>query len=314
MKKQRDASVAENGNRVSSGSIDLMTLDSPELAATYEEVSDGQFEHGKQLISDLEVRAGERVLDIGTGTGRLAAYVAEIVGPSGRVIGIDPLPLRIEIAKTKQTANFEARVGQAEDLSEFADASFDVVYLNSVFHWVTEKLRALAEISRALKPGGRVGLNCHDATRPNESRLFIQRALVESGVQADYRVVHPSLGLSSAALQALLAAAGFVSCVIETRTLVDVFRDVDALIAWSSSSTFGNFLVGVSAPDRVAVRNTLVRTLESKATPEGIRLERYLLFATARNLRGHSDRAYNSLLVPTRNATGGRHDHTSSKA
>jgi SAM-dependent methyltransferase len=78
--------AAENGNRESSGSIDLMTLDSPELAATYGEVSDGQFEHDKQLISDLEVRAGERVLDIGTGTGRLAADVAEIVGPSGRVI------------------------------------------------------------------------------------------------------------------------------------------------------------------------------------------------------------------------------------
>src|SRR5215467_3472402 len=84
----------------------LMTLDSPELAATYEDLSDGQFENGKQLISDLDVRRGDRVLDIGMGTGRLAAHVAAIVGPSGSVIGIDPLPLRIEIARAKSIANF----------------------------------------------------------------------------------------------------------------------------------------------------------------------------------------------------------------
>jgi arsenite methyltransferase len=58
---------------------------SREVAATYEEVSIRQFEHGKQLISALNISNGERVLDIGAGTGRLAAYVAKIVGPSGRV-------------------------------------------------------------------------------------------------------------------------------------------------------------------------------------------------------------------------------------
>jgi arsenite methyltransferase len=258
------------------------SLDSPALAATYDEVSDGQFAHGKDLISALGVRRGERVLDIGAGTGRLAAYVGEIVGPQGHVTGIDPLPLRIAIARTKPGRNFDARVGQAEDLSEFANATFDVVYLNSVFHCVADKPRALGEIFRVAKPGGRVGLNCHDTTRPHESRLFVRRALAEAGIEADHRIVHPSLGLSSAELGVLLAAAGFATHTIECRTFVDVFPNVDALLDWSSSSAFGNFLVGVTAADRAAVRQALARLLAPRAAPEGIRLERNLLFATAR--------------------------------
>jgi arsenite methyltransferase len=77
------------------------TQDSPELAAAYQEVSTHQFEHGKLLIDALNLSNGQRVLDIGAGTGRLGAYVAGLVGPSGYVIGIDPLPLRIEIARSK---------------------------------------------------------------------------------------------------------------------------------------------------------------------------------------------------------------------
>ncbi|MBV8801081.1 MAG: methyltransferase domain-containing protein [Alphaproteobacteria bacterium] len=266
----------------SSGSVDLTTRDSADLAATYDEVSDHQFEHGKQLISDLGILSGERVLDVGMGTGRLAAHVAGIVGPSGHLIGIDPLPLRVEIAKTKSAENFEAGVGRAEDLSAFADASFDVVYLNSVFHWVADKPQALSEIFRVLKGGGRLGLNSQDASRPNESRVFLKDALLEAGVQADYDVVHPSLGVSRTALEALLATAGFVCLAIEARTLVDVFADVDALIAWSSSSSFGNFLIGISTSDRAAIRDELGRKLACKAGPQGIQLQRYLMFATAR--------------------------------
>jgi arsenite methyltransferase len=90
--------------------------DTPELAATYDRMSLHQFENGKQLISALNISSGERVLDIGAGTGHLAAHVAKIVGPSGWVVGVDPLPLRIEIART-------LRQPLARQLSPAADMS-----------------------------------------------------------------------------------------------------------------------------------------------------------------------------------------------
>ncbi len=91
-----------------------LNLDSAELAATYDEVSVRQFNHGKILIAELGLKSGERVLDIGCGTGRLGAYVADLVAPQGEVLGIDPLPLRIDLAARKNP-RFKASVGRAEE-------------------------------------------------------------------------------------------------------------------------------------------------------------------------------------------------------
>ncbi|MFL9829074.1 class I SAM-dependent methyltransferase, partial [Rhodoplanes sp. SY1] len=101
------------------GTVNL-ALDSPDLAATYDRTSDPQFKHGLALIEPLSIAPGERVLDLGAGTGRLAAHVADLVGPSGNVTAVDPLPLRIEHARAKGRGNIEALVGRAEDLSRFA--------------------------------------------------------------------------------------------------------------------------------------------------------------------------------------------------
>jgi arsenite methyltransferase len=256
--------------------------DSPELAAAYDEVGIRQFEQGKLLISSLNIAEGECVLDIGAGTGRLAAYVAGIVGPRGQIVAIDPLPLRIEIAKSKAGGNFEARVGRAEDLYEFSDETFDVVYLNSVFHWVEDKPRALAEILRVLRPGGRLGMSSHDPDRPYQVRSLIGRAVEDAGVGLDPRAVYPSVAICACELGERLATAGFVECRCEQRTFVDIFADLDSLIAWASSSTFGNFLVNVSDVDRDRVIETLCRLLAPYRMPEGLRLERHLIFTTAR--------------------------------
>jgi arsenite methyltransferase len=226
-----------------------LTRDTPELAATYEEVSIRQFEHGRQLVSALNISSGERVLDIGAGTGRLAAYVAKIVGPSGCVVGIDPLPLRIEIAQSKAIGNFEARVGRAEDLSEFSDATFDVVYLNSVFHYVADKSQALAEIFRVLKADGRLGLNCQDVARPHEAFQFMRRAFSEAGLDLDKTFGNIAVGLSGKDLEVLVTGAGFVAYEGESRTFINFYQDADALLESLNSGTFGNLLVNVSVAE-----------------------------------------------------------------
>ena len=260
-----------------------LALDSIELANTYERVSTRQFDHGKVLIAALAPRPGERVLDVGCGTGRLGDYVAGLVAPTGEVIGIDPLPLRVDIAARKHPL-FRASVGRAEDLSQFADESFDVVYLNSVFHWIADKARTLAEVQRVLVPGGRFGVNSADASRPHQSAALVRQAAIAEGLE--HRRVANALGtnyrVGREGLAELLVGAGFADVSVEPHTFVDTLTGVDDLIAWSESSSFGNFLADLGADERARLRRRLERELEAHRGPGGIQLERYLVFGTAR--------------------------------
>src|ERR1700722_14116405 len=98
-----DTSVTQSAERPS------LTQDSDALARDYDRVSvDRQFLSGKMLLRDLAIVAGERVLDVGCGL--LAQHIADLVGATAYVLGVDPLPLRIELAQAKGRPNLQFKV------------------------------------------------------------------------------------------------------------------------------------------------------------------------------------------------------------
>ena len=111
------------------------------------------------LVAAAGVEPGQRVLDVGCGTGYFARLLAEGVGREGLVVGIDPSPAMITYAsrQTGRASNCQFQVGKAEAL-EFPAEHFDVVVSSLVMHHLPEDLRvaALREMRRVLRPGGKL--------------------------------------------------------------------------------------------------------------------------------------------------------------
>jgi SAM-dependent methyltransferase len=103
--------------------------------------------------------AGERVLDLGSGAGTDSLVASQMVGPEGRVTGIDMTPEMLATARTAAAemgaTNVEFLESEAEHLP-FADGSFDVVISNGVIDLIPDKDAVFSELHRVLVPGGRL--------------------------------------------------------------------------------------------------------------------------------------------------------------
>ena len=116
-------------------------------------VSPGGYDMAVELIGQLALEPGSRVLDVGCGVGN---DLSRFVKAGARVTGIDLAEHSIELAKR----NFEFRelpgkflVMNGEDM-ELPDASFDVVFCHTVLHFTPDPEKMIAEILRVLRPGG----------------------------------------------------------------------------------------------------------------------------------------------------------------
>jgi ubiquinone/menaquinone biosynthesis C-methylase UbiE len=114
--------------------------------------------NSRMVIELANVKPGDRVLDVGCGTGSLTLTAQSYAGPGGKVYGIDAAPEMIEVAKKKASRSglevvFD--VGLIEKLA-FPDATFDIVISRLVIHHLPDDLkrRGFTEILRVLKPGG----------------------------------------------------------------------------------------------------------------------------------------------------------------
>ena len=113
------------------------------------------------VVNVAALQAGEAVVDVGTGTGAAARYAAEIVGPSGRVLGVDVNAGMLEVARSLPAvpgAPVEWREANATRLP-LDDHRIDAALCAQTLQFLPKKEAALAEMRRVVKPGGRIALS-----------------------------------------------------------------------------------------------------------------------------------------------------------
>ncbi|MBD2774149.1 class I SAM-dependent methyltransferase [Iningainema sp. BLCCT55] len=132
-----------------------------------------------RLIEFANMQTGQQVLDVATGTGIVALSAAQIVGASGKVIGVDISAGMLSYAKQKLAAtgleNVEFIEADAEHL-KFSDNSFDRILCSLAICYLTDIPAALQQWYRFLKPGAMVAFNAWAETAFPPSVLFRQVA------------------------------------------------------------------------------------------------------------------------------------------
>jgi ubiquinone/menaquinone biosynthesis C-methylase UbiE len=188
--------------------------------------------YAEGLIAHSALRAGDRVLDTGVGTGFAAIAAARLVGPGGRVVGVDVSAGMLQQAQVAVEAaalqNVELLQADACDLRHLPAESFDAVVCSAALLYMPVQ-RALTEWRRLLRPGGTISFSTMREGFPQGGQLFRDCA-AEFGVQ----LVDPSAPLGSEPLAAAaLRQGGFaVIAVVADRV---VLSDVDFSCAWESN-------------------------------------------------------------------------------
>ncbi|KAI8232901.1 putative permease [Colletotrichum sp. SAR 10_96] len=255
-------------------------IDQDELARGYTLVNDTQFNTGLFLLDRLEVGPGMRVLDVGCGPGNLTAHIADIVGSEGHVDGVDPSKERLALAREVARPNLSFHVGTAEDLSQFKTATYDIVFVNSTFHWVQDQPAAIAEFARVLRPGGRLGMSggSGDYKAAHEK---IKEEVLGREPYRNYPVISGPKFIKQKDLDQLLAGAGFKETTFVINKIVKTAKDGEAMINWLDSSSSGKTYGGVPVELRSKVREEMKQEWEKLTTKDGIHMDMQLLVTVA---------------------------------
>ena len=229
------------------------------------------------LVELAALQPGERVLDVGCGTGVVARVAAQHVGATGQVIGLDLNGEMLAVARALPPVPGASITWQDGSVAAmpFADMAFDVVFCQQGLQFFPEPLTALREMHRVLVPGGRVALNVFRTIEHSPGHVALTAALerhVSSQAAASRRVPF-ALG-EAEALRALLTKAGFHDVVIHPEVKMARFPSAEEFVRQIilASAAYAETIAFSDMARRAALLSDIRAALRSYMDAEGLAL------------------------------------------
>jgi trans-aconitate 2-methyltransferase len=236
-------------------------------ASSYERMSSPIEAMGRDVLSRLELRGDETVLDAGCGTGRVTQALVERL-PHGRVIAVDGSPSMVEQARERLG---DDRVDfLVADLAELElPEPVDAVLSTATFHWVPDHEALFAHLLAALKPGGPLVAQCGGAGNISSVLAAIDRVLARGGYEPLQGWPGPWRFETPEATEQRLLALGYtdVHC---WRTEVPV--ETDDEFEYFATIMLGSHLERLAEPDRRPFTLAVLEELPRPVVVDYVRL------------------------------------------
>lgn len=227
------------------------------------------------LQAQLALREGERVLELGSGTGDHARRLAELVGPSGSLLATDVAQGMVDLtaATLADVPHAQVRRMDAADTG-LPDGELDAVAFVMGLMFVPEPERAVTEIHRVLRPGGRAGIAVWAGPDKNPWLSSCGMAAMVHGVVAGGPPTGPG-GLFSLAdpvrFGEVLRAGGFADAQVQEVPITMTWPDADAWFEQVSQLSGPLAMALAGAPDKLAdVRASAKDLIGRYATEQGV--------------------------------------------
>jgi SAM-dependent methyltransferase len=250
----------------------------------------GQF--GEAMLDAAQLRAGDRVLDVGCGQGTDTLKAAQQVAPKGSVVGVDITAPLLDRARRRvaETAidNVEFVQGDAQ-VHPFEEAAFDVVISRFGSMFFADPTAAFANLNRAIRPGGRMAIVCWQGLLQSEWAAVAVGAVVPHVGMPDITDLGPPGAPGPFAfadgdrLKEIVEAAGLSDVTLEAITRpMRIGEDIEDAVAYITALPPPNPLVGKPADKVAAAVDALREALAPYSTPEGVMMNGTAWLLTAR--------------------------------